>query len=95
MIPKDQKSTNSPWFDQQRHRQLRDNLTHEQRKKWQKQTKTLYWNPERATCLNGNRNERLYDLDSKFKDKLTDKVGGFERKHIVSIDTDSLKELSI
>ena len=59
------------------------------------QAKTLYWNPERAACLNGNRNERLYELDSTMKDKMAQKMDGFQRKDIVSIDTNSLRELSI
>jgi len=35
VLPKDKKKDKSPWFDQQRHYMLRDNLTHTQRVKEQ------------------------------------------------------------
>ena len=70
VLPVNDKSVMSPWYDKQRHLMLRDNLTPKQRDKWHKQTKTLYWNPSRAACLNGNRNERFIKLDNRFKAKM-------------------------
>jgi len=55
----------------------------------------LFWNPSRATCINGNRNERFYEINSKFKDKLQTKLADFKRSDIVTMDTVSLQELSL
>ena len=44
-LEKEGRNPKSPWFDKQRHLMLRDNLTREQRLGWQKQIKTLYWDP--------------------------------------------------
>lgn len=59
------------------------------------QSKTLYWNPARATSLAGNKNAHLYEIESKFKDKLSSNLQGFQRKDIVNLDSNSLRQLSV
>lgn len=89
-LPQKDHSVTSPWYKMQRHAMLRDNLTAKQRDQWQNQTKTLYWNPHRAACLNGNKAERLFSLDNKIKDKMQQKFSGFKRDDIITVDTASL-----
>ena len=53
---------------------LRDNLTNEEREYWKKQIKSLYWSPERATCLNIKAKESIKSLDQRLKNNLQDKM---------------------
>ena len=72
VLPKDVKSLKSPWFDKQRHIQLRDNITKEQREDTQKQIRTLYWNPQRAARLEVDINERLDELKDNIGKRFED-----------------------
>lgn len=54
----------------------------------------MYWDPARATCIVGNRNERLMSVDNNFRNKMRHNISGYKDKDIVTVDTKSLAELS-